>query len=335
MRTPSRWARALGDPEVLIGALRDRLFVQRRPPTSTPRLVRCRRSSEIARVTRRPELALLGHEWRFGVTIGAADLTGAVAALQDLEVLATLMPSPYWRYTAAVRRAGLARLLGDYDGALHPRGDERASWPRAWCPSGRPWAWSSVSGSPRACCSGGTTTAPTPCSLRRSRPSGQVPVLFLQAHYAARRGPARRPGRQPAPARAVARPHHRRHPRARGPEHGQRPRPRRRPDRMARGGADPADAPCVPSPVGSLSATPARPTSPSITTWPASPFSPTTSTRPGPGRSRPSTWRAACGLRCSRPVRSSSSPPPPSGPATSGRRRRPETPPTRSPSPSA
>jgi hypothetical protein len=176
-------ARALGDPEVVIGALRDRLFVQASPADFEAKARAADEILEVARATGRPQLALLGHEWRFAVMIGAADLTGAAGALQDLEVLATLMASPYWRYTAAVRRSGLAALLGDYEGALTLAGST-AQLGRGVVPE---WEALGVELGLRIAAGmlfGRDDHGADPLLRAWIAATGQVPVMYLQAHCA-------------------------------------------------------------------------------------------------------------------------------------------------------
>lgn len=111
-------ARRLGDPEVLVGALRDRLFTVSEPEDYHAQEAAAAEIIDLARATGRSELALLGHQWTYAARVAAGDLSGGVAALDDLAVLAAIMPSPYWSYTAATRRSGVLALLGDYEGAI-------------------------------------------------------------------------------------------------------------------------------------------------------------------------------------------------------------------------
>ncbi|HEX6420499.1 MAG TPA: AAA family ATPase [Acidimicrobiales bacterium] len=110
-------ARALDDPDALVGALGDRLFVLATPGDLAARDEAAEEILALARATGRPALALRGHEWRYAARLGVGDLPGAVAALTELAALASIMPSPYWRWAAALRRCGLLGLLGDFDGA--------------------------------------------------------------------------------------------------------------------------------------------------------------------------------------------------------------------------
>lgn len=113
-----RRARATGDPSVLVDALRDRLFLLGTPEDFALRATAAEEILELAHTTGRPELALLGHEWRHSSELALGTMASALRSLEDLEVLASIMPSPYWRYSAAVRRANDVSLLGDFDGAI-------------------------------------------------------------------------------------------------------------------------------------------------------------------------------------------------------------------------
>lgn len=111
-------ARAHGDPALLIGAFTDRYFTITTPADFSAKAGAADEIIGIAESAGRPDLALSGHEWRFACRLGAGDLAGALAALADLETLAGLMPSPRWRYTAAIRRSGVLGYMGDLDGAF-------------------------------------------------------------------------------------------------------------------------------------------------------------------------------------------------------------------------
>uniref|UniRef100_UPI001C8133EA hypothetical protein n=1 Tax=Nocardioides stalactiti TaxID=2755356 RepID=UPI001C8133EA len=66
----------------------------------------------------RPEVALLGYEWKFGERLGQADIEAAEVALRRLELYAHLTPSPHWRFAAGLRRACMLCLQDDREGAL-------------------------------------------------------------------------------------------------------------------------------------------------------------------------------------------------------------------------
>jgi hypothetical protein len=82
---------------------------------------RARAADEIVELARRagdPTLGLRGHEWHFTSQLERGDGDGAARALDQAEDAALLLPSPRWRYTAAIRRVSLMTLAGDRDGAL-------------------------------------------------------------------------------------------------------------------------------------------------------------------------------------------------------------------------
>lgn len=112
-------ARRLGDPTVVLGALRDEYFVG----TTTRAQLEARsavadEAIELARRAGRPEDALIGHEWRFAARLERGDLAGATRALEELEAMAAVSPSPRWGLSAAVRGAVVIAFEGDRDGSL-------------------------------------------------------------------------------------------------------------------------------------------------------------------------------------------------------------------------
>ena len=166
-------ARELGEPDVLVGALSDRFFALITPADYDARAEAAGEILRLAAVSRRPELALLGHEWTFATRAYEGDLVAAVAALESLEILAAIMPSPLWRYGAGVRRAGVLALLGDYEGTL-----AMATTTRALTRGHRRRAGGDGPGAPaprrrRGCSSAGTITGARPgWQLSWRRPAG-------------------------------------------------------------------------------------------------------------------------------------------------------------------
>ena len=111
-------ARRISDPELLVDALLARHIAPLGPDGLADR---GRAAEEIVAVgTRlhRPDIAMRGLEWRAVERLDLGDRTGADSALSQMELLAAVMPSPHWRYTAMIRRAGLWTLAGDRDAAL-------------------------------------------------------------------------------------------------------------------------------------------------------------------------------------------------------------------------
>ena len=111
-------ARRIDDSDALLTALCDRAFV-----VGSAHDVLCRKDLaeevvEIARITGRPDGAIAGHEWRFDDCLMRGDLAAAATALEEFEALASVAPSPYWRYASSFRRAMLLVVQGDRDGAV-------------------------------------------------------------------------------------------------------------------------------------------------------------------------------------------------------------------------
>ena len=179
-----RRARALGDPEALVGALRDRFFVLLGPDDLAAKAAAAEEILEVAGRAGRPELALLGLEWRYTSRLVDADLPGAVGALTRLEALAAVMPSPSWRYTAAVRRASVLLLVGDYDGAVALAGSTTALG-RGLVDDAELYGLDLAMRAPGGLLYGRRDHGLEE-SLQRSRAAtGDAPILFIQAHLAA------------------------------------------------------------------------------------------------------------------------------------------------------
>ena len=111
-------ARRLDDPDALLTALCDRAFVVGSAEDLRRRKDLAEEVLELARVSGRPDRAVAGHEWRFDDCLIRGDLTAATRALDEFEALASVAPSPFWRYTSSLRRAMLLLVQGDRDGAV-------------------------------------------------------------------------------------------------------------------------------------------------------------------------------------------------------------------------
>ena len=111
-------ARRLDDPDALLTALCDRAYVVGSAEDLRRRKDLAEEVLELARVSGRPERAVAGHEWRFDDCFTRGDLTAATRALDEFEALASVAPSPFWRYTSSLRRAMLFLVQGDRDGAV-------------------------------------------------------------------------------------------------------------------------------------------------------------------------------------------------------------------------
>ena len=111
-------ARRLDDPDALLTALCDRAFVVGSAEDMRRRKDLAEEVLELARVSGRPDRAVAGHEWRFDDCLTRGDLIAAARALDEFEALASVAPSPFWRYTSSLRRAMLLLVQGDRDGAV-------------------------------------------------------------------------------------------------------------------------------------------------------------------------------------------------------------------------
>lgn len=120
-------ARSVGDPALIVDMLSDRHFAAHTVAGLDARGAAATEVIALSERAARPDLALLGHEWRVAAGLRHGDATAAVAALADLEAISGLMPSPRWRFGAALRRSGVMALLGDPDGALALAEDACAS----------------------------------------------------------------------------------------------------------------------------------------------------------------------------------------------------------------
>jgi tetratricopeptide (TPR) repeat protein len=111
-------ARRLGDLTVLATATIDRHLIT---TTGTDLERADNEADELSRLgetSGRADLVLVADQWRYATCVSRGDLRAARAVLDRYEVLASLMPSPEWRYTALLRRSTQSLLDGDRDNAL-------------------------------------------------------------------------------------------------------------------------------------------------------------------------------------------------------------------------
>ena len=111
-------ARRLDNPDALLTALCDRAFVVGSAEDVRRRKDLAEEVIELARISGRPDRAVAGHEGRFDDCLRRGDLTAAARALDEFEALASVAPSPFWRYASSFRRAMLLLVQGDRDGAV-------------------------------------------------------------------------------------------------------------------------------------------------------------------------------------------------------------------------
>ena len=111
-------ARRLDDPASLAQALHDRYLW----PVPVERLhERDLAVDEMVTMSRRagrPDLLLVGLQWRLDADLNRLDLASARDTVDEAIALAAFSPTPEWRARVLVQRAQLAGLAGDRHGAL-------------------------------------------------------------------------------------------------------------------------------------------------------------------------------------------------------------------------
>ena len=100
-------ARRIDDPHALLVALCDRAFVLGDVDDLRRRGRLAEEVLDLARAAGRPDLAMVGHQWRCDTRLLDGDLHSAREALSEFEALAAVAPSPMWAHAVLVRKAGL------------------------------------------------------------------------------------------------------------------------------------------------------------------------------------------------------------------------------------
>lgn len=111
-------ARRLGDAELLVEALIDRHLVPVSPGDWDARGAAGEEVVALGERLARPDLALLGHEVTFLDRLDRGKRDAAEEALVRMEAYAQVLPSPRWRWTAAIRRSEFCLMTGDREGFL-------------------------------------------------------------------------------------------------------------------------------------------------------------------------------------------------------------------------
>lgn len=111
-------ARRLDDAELLVEALIDRHLVPVSPADWDARGAAGEEVVELGERLARPDLALLGHEVVFLDRLDRGERDAAEEALVRMEAYAQVLPSPRWRWTAAMRRSEHLLMTGDREGFL-------------------------------------------------------------------------------------------------------------------------------------------------------------------------------------------------------------------------
>ena len=111
-------ARELDEPALLVRALADRHLAPFGPEGLAAREAAGEEIAALGAGAGRPDVELLGLEWLYEARLDRGDRDGANRALARWELLAELVPSPFWRYSARLRRATLHIVDGNRAGAL-------------------------------------------------------------------------------------------------------------------------------------------------------------------------------------------------------------------------
>ncbi|ACV80827.1 ATPase-like protein [Nakamurella multipartita DSM 44233] len=105
-------ARSLADPELIAELLLDSVRPATSPTALAAAMVATDEAIRLAERAGRSDLAISGHQRRSGLLLNDGDIGGAGQALGRAEVLAALLPSPWWRYITRVQRTTLLALNG-------------------------------------------------------------------------------------------------------------------------------------------------------------------------------------------------------------------------------
>ena len=110
-------ARGTGDPVLLARAL----INQTTSPWTRAELDdRIAAADEVVRLAEhagRPDIAIYGHQRRVSHHLGHGDLSAAHQSLARAELLAGLLPAPWWRHRTLLQRTTLLALMGDQPSA--------------------------------------------------------------------------------------------------------------------------------------------------------------------------------------------------------------------------
>ena len=116
-------ARSTGDPVLIAQSLLDQI-----PPATSRSAVDATlvATDEVIRLAERvgrSDLVLAGQQRRAGYLLNHGDIGGASQSLSRAEVLAALLPSPWWRYSALLQRTTLHALSGSRPAAMASMND--------------------------------------------------------------------------------------------------------------------------------------------------------------------------------------------------------------------
>lgn len=105
-------ARSVGDPVLIAELLLDSVRPATSPPALAAAMIATDEAIRLAERAGRSDLSISGHQRRSGLLLNNGDIGGAGQALGRAEVLAALLPSPWWRYITLVQRTTLLALNG-------------------------------------------------------------------------------------------------------------------------------------------------------------------------------------------------------------------------------
>lgn len=105
-------ARTIGDPELIAELLLDGVRPATSPAALIAAMVPTEEAIRLAERAGRSDLTISGHQRRAGLLLNDGDIGGAGQTLGRAEVLAGLLPSPWWRYITLVQRTTLFALSG-------------------------------------------------------------------------------------------------------------------------------------------------------------------------------------------------------------------------------
>ena len=106
-------ARRLGDKALLAEMLVDRHLGVHDRADLEARADAAAEVIALGQSARRPDLVLIGLQWRYAGAMMRAEIDAATAALDEMATIAALMPSPEWRYSVLLRQAMVAAIDGD------------------------------------------------------------------------------------------------------------------------------------------------------------------------------------------------------------------------------
>ena len=106
-------ARRLGDAALLAETLIDRHLGSHDRNSLEQRAASADELVALGGIAGRSDLTLIGLQWKYGSAMMHGEIDSATAALDEMDTIAALMPSPEWRHGALLRRAIMAAVAGD------------------------------------------------------------------------------------------------------------------------------------------------------------------------------------------------------------------------------